>query len=323
VDILAADAQDGAMILCIGATPAAQRVMVFKSLKVDAVNRTADVLDGIAGKSINVAKVLKALGLNPLAVGFIGGQRGEELQSLLAKRGVSTDFVTVNATTRQCTTVIDEATSTYTELVEESREVSPADYERLAGIVGARLGQCRAAVVSGSLTPGGPSGFFRDCARMAAEAGVFSLIDAQGAALLSALPAGPGLVKPNRSELARTLGCALNDEEDSLRAMRKLWELGAQRVVITAGKEPALAFDGKNFWRIRSPMVKAVNPIGSGDAFAAGLAWRLLRGDGLGEACRWGCATGAANTLSLMPGELELEQVERLVASVRLERLPE
>ena len=73
--------------------------------------------------------------------------------------------------------------------------------------------------------------------------------------------------------------------------MRELCERGAQRVVITAGKEPALAFDGRSFWRVQAPRIEALNPIGSGDAFTAGLVWRLLRGEDLGEACRWGSAS--------------------------------
>ena len=57
-------------ILCIGTTPAAQRVMIFRKLTPDAVNRAVTTLDGAAGKAINVAKVLKALGAHPIATGF-------------------------------------------------------------------------------------------------------------------------------------------------------------------------------------------------------------------------------------------------------------
>jgi fructose-1-phosphate kinase PfkB-like protein len=59
------------MILCIGPTPAAQRVMIFPQLVLDAVNRAASTLEGAAGKSVNVAKVLKVLGEQPLATGFL------------------------------------------------------------------------------------------------------------------------------------------------------------------------------------------------------------------------------------------------------------
>ena len=50
------------MILCIGTTPAAQRVMIFRKLVLEGVNRAVLTLDGVAGKSVNVAKVLHALG---------------------------------------------------------------------------------------------------------------------------------------------------------------------------------------------------------------------------------------------------------------------
>ena len=101
----------------------------------------------------------------------------------------------------------------------------------------------------------------------------------------------------------------------------RLCERGAQRVVVTAGKEPALAFDGKDFWRIIMPQIRVVNPIGSGDAFTAGLVSRLLRGDDLGEACRWGSAAGAANALTLMPGEVNKLDVEHLAPGIEVKKI--
>jgi fructose-1-phosphate kinase PfkB-like protein len=103
--------------------------------------------------------------------------------------------------------------------------------------------------------------------------------------------------------------------------MRELAERGAQRVVVTAGKEPTLAFDGRLFWRIGSAPVVPVNPIGCGDSFTAGVLWRLLLGEDLAEACRWGCAVGAADALTLMPGEVKKQDVERLVLAVTAERI--
>jgi fructose-1-phosphate kinase PfkB-like protein len=104
-------------------------------------------------------------------------------------------------------------------------------------------------------------------------------------------------------------------------AMRELRARGAQRVVVTAGKETTLAFDGQRTWEIASPEIEAVNPIGSGDSFTAGVVWRLVAGDTLGEACRWGAACGAANALTLMAGEVRREDMERLVQDVKVHEL--
>ena len=156
---------------------------------------------------------------------------------------------------------------------------------------------------------------------LAENAGAVSVVDAQGAALTGALKAKPGLVKPNQTELAATVGRELKSEADVMRAMRELCERGAQRVIVTAGREPALAFDGKIFRRIITPRIQVVNPIGSGDAFTASVVWRLLRGDDLGEACRWGAAAGAANALTPLPGELKRKDVNRLAKDVRVRKI--
>jgi tagatose 6-phosphate kinase len=308
-------------ILCLGTTPAAQRVMVFGKLTLDAVNRAATTLDGAAGKSINVAKVLKTLGEDPVATGFLGGDRGEFLRAVLTEQGIESDFVTVSTRTRQCLTVIDESAGTHTELVEESRPVELAAFDKLMAILRCRVLECRAVVMSGTIVTGGPPNLYFDCVQLAEKTGALSVVDAHGTALIEALKARPGLVKPNRSELAATVGRELNNDTDTMKAMRELSERGAQRMVVTAGSEPALAFDGKVFWRVISPHIKAVNPIGSGDACTAGLALRLLRGDDLGEACRWGAAAGAANALTLMPGEVDVEDVKRLALKVEVHKI--
>jgi tagatose 6-phosphate kinase len=119
--------------------------------------------------------------------------------------------------------------------------------------------------------------------------------------------------------LAATVQRSLGDESAVIQAMREVRQRGARRVVVTAGKEPALALDEDRLWRIRSPRISPINPIGSGDAFTAGLVWRLLLGENLGDACHWAAAAGAANALSPMPGELARQEVERLAEEVKVD----
>ncbi len=309
------------MILCIGTTPAEQRVMVFRKLAVDAVNRTAATCDGIAGKSVNVAKVLKALGETPLATGFLGGDRGEHIRARLTERRIAHEFIGVNARTRECITVIDESAQTQTELVEESRPVPRDAYAKLMTVIRRRAKKSRALVMSGTITPGGPVNFYFDCTRLAESVGALSVVDAQGSVLIKVLEASPGLIKPNRTELSATVGRALATTKQLQAAMRELCERGARRIVVTAGKDATFAHDGRYFWEIHSPRIATVNPIGSGDAFTAGLVWRLLRGDDLGEACRWASAAGAANALTIMAGEVHRKDVLRLAKQTRVKRL--
>jgi len=305
----------------MGPTPAAQRVMVFRNLALDDVNRAEKTLDGVAGKSINVAKVLKALGEKPIATGFLGGDRGALIEAALKERGIETEFIKIAAETRQCTTVIDELAGTNTELVQESDAVPKENFRQLMEVIRKCVGRCRAMVVSGTLTPRAPTDFYQRCAQLATEHGLLSIVDAKGPALIEALKGRPGVVKPNRSELAATVGHELGTEADLMSAMRELCDRGALRVTVTSGKDPAVAFDGQRFWRIHAPNIVAVNAIGSGDAFTAGLVWRLLRGADLGEACRWASAAGAANALTLMAGEVRRKDVQRLSTEVKVEEI--
>jgi tagatose 6-phosphate kinase len=293
--------------------------MVFRRVTLDGVNRAVTTLDGIAGKSINVAKVLKALGESAIATGFVGGDRGLHIESALAERGIENEFVKVRPNTRQCTTVIDESAGTNTELVQESIAVPKEKYRELLDVVRKWAVRCRAMVISGTLTPRAPTDFYLRCTQLASEHGLLSVVDAKGPALIETLKARPGVVKPNRSELAATVGHELVSEAVLMSAMRELCDRGALRVIVTSGKDPALAFDGRQFWRIHAPKITAVNPIGSGDAFTAGLVWRLMRGADLGEACRWGSATGAANALNIMAGEVRRKDVQRLSKDVKIE----
>jgi tagatose 6-phosphate kinase len=313
--------EPGISVLCLGTTPAVQRVMVFQRLELDAVNRAGTTLDGAAGKSVNVAKVLRALGERPLALGFLGGDRGKAVRSTLRTLGIAADFVAVDNPTRQCVTVIDQSAATQTELVEESGPVEPAAYVELLARTRRHLTHSRALVLSGTLAPGGAPDFYAECVTAGNDHGVLTVVDALGPPLTAALAARPGLVKPNHRELAATVGHDLPDECAVGAAMRQLHARGAQRVVVTAGNAAVLAFDGQEFWRVIPPRIRALNPIGSGDAFTAGMVWRLLRGDDLGEACRWGAAAGAANALTLMAGELEMSEMQRLAPQVAVEKV--
>lgn len=306
------------MILCIGTTPAAQRVMIFRKLVAGQVNRAASTIDGIAGKAINVAKVLKELGASPLVTGFLGGQRGSEIKARLDASGVPSEFLEVTAPTRQCITVIDASTHTVTELVEESCPVEGGKFEELLAIVKKHVKKCRAVVMSGTIANGGPIDLYYRCACLAHDAGAISVVDASGPALREALKANPAVVKPNWSELEATNGQPIVSEAAAKEAMRELRARGADQIVVTAGPNPTLAFDGKRFFQVSVPEVEVVNPIGSGDAFAAGLAWQLTQEGSFAEACRWASAAGAANTLSTMAGEVRKEDVERLAPLVKI-----
>jgi tagatose 6-phosphate kinase len=90
-------------------------------------------------------------------------------------------------------------------------------------------------------------------------------------------------------------------------------------LIVTTGKTGALAVIGGRAWRVTPPAVEAVSPIGSGDAFAAGLAAGWERGPD--EALRLACACGAANALTADSGHANAADVGRLSPGVGIREL--
>jgi tagatose 6-phosphate kinase len=308
------------MLLCIGTTPTVQRTLTFARLVPDEVNRAASVDEYASGKSVNVARVAAAIGAQARVTGFIGGDRGRFLAAELSKGGIAHDFQPVPAQTRLCTTVIDRAQGTVTELVEEHAPVTPEDFDRLLERCVRHLQKKKTiAVLSGSLPPRSNPGFYRRVIEVAHARQVRVVLDSRGGPLHEALRIGGFIAKLNLAELAETVDRPLRTEAAIKRAMREVSPRGGA-ICITMGKEGAAAWDGETFWRIASPRVRAVNPIGSGDAFAAGMAVALERGGPLIAGCILGSACGAANVMTERAGVVDPAQVERLRKKVKVTR---
>jgi tagatose 6-phosphate kinase len=307
------------MILCLGTTPTLQRTMAFGRLRIDDVNRALSVSQYASGKSINAARVLHSLGKETLATGFLGGDTGKFIRADLDRAGVAHDFLEVTPPTRLCITVIDEEAGTATELVEEAAAVEHKSYVKLLHEFDANLWRAKAVILSGSLPPEAPPDFYADCVGKCAEEKIPVVLDARGEPLKAALPFKPLIVKPNRDELAATVGARIDSDEALKAAMQKMVELGTQWIAITLGKEGCLLSNGQDFWRIHAPIVKAVSAIGSGDSFAAGLAAGIAQGDAIPDACALGSACGAANALTSRAGHLHMADVKTLASQIRME----
>jgi fructose-1-phosphate kinase PfkB-like protein len=127
-------------------------------------------------------------------------------------------------------------------------------------------------------------------------------VDARGPELLIALEEQPLVVKPNRVELEATVGRPLDSDAAIHSAMRHLAFLGAKWVVVSDGSRPLWLLGHDTLCAIRPPSSgRVVNPIGSGDCLAAGIAVGLARGLSVPDAVEVGVRAAAANLQTLLP----------------------
>ncbi|MGA2581942.1 MAG: hexose kinase [Tepidisphaeraceae bacterium] len=309
------------MHLCIGTTPTVQLTMSFEHVELDQVNRAKTVRRTASGKPINVARVLTTIGENTVVCIPVGSDTGRFLISDMDAAEIGHDCFAVKSPTRTCATVIEHKNHTATELIEEHGPLSSDECHGLLQTAQRWVSRCKTVVLSGSLAAGIPDDFYAQICRIAAEAKVPVILDARGAALKLALSHRPMIVKPNRQELEETLGVAVDDDVDLRKAMVVLHDMGAQWVVVTMGRNGAMLTDGVKFWKIPAISIDVVSAIGSGDAFAAGLAAAISRGRDVPDACRLATACAAGNALISGAGFVRLEDVRRLERLVRIEPL--
>ena len=305
------------MILCLGTTPVYQRSMTFDRLNIDRVNRAKSVSDYASGKSVNAARVINTLGGKVLATGFFGGARGNALLSDLANEGIEYDFVAVTPETRQCITLIDLNSQQATELVEESSPVDAEAWEQLTTILNDRLPQANVWVFSGTLAPGAAKDYYARWLPLAAKQHARAIIDVVGEPLRLAMAHANAILKMNREELGITIGKDLSSDTALRDAVREHTPAEGT-LLVTLGADGAIASENGRSWRAKSPRIHAVSAVGSGDAFAGGLALALDRGDAMPDALRLAVACGSANAMTSKAGHLNPDDVSALLPRIEM-----
>jgi tagatose 6-phosphate kinase len=308
------------VILAAGLSPAWQQIMCFHRLRPGEVNRAAEVHWCASGKAINVGMALAALGVPSHTLTLAGGWSGAAMRAEFEERRLSATWTPTAPPTRVCTTVLDQADGTSTELVENAAPLSQADLADFLAKYHELIARASMAVVTGSLPKGTPATFYHSLLQ---ETACPAILDVRGPELLAALACRPRVVKPNREELALTVSRPLPDRASVLSAMRELIERGAQAVIVTHGREAVWVLEGQDAWELTPKAVMpVVNPIGCGDCLAAGVAWGLARGDALLDAVSLGMAAAADNITQLLPARLSRPRVEafqqQMVVPIRI-----
>ncbi|WP_433046825.1 1-phosphofructokinase family hexose kinase [Dactylosporangium sp. CS-033363] len=289
--------------------PALDRLQVVERFTPFEVNRVVDVQSLPGGKGMIVCRGARRLGAAVTAHGFVGGFVGEVIRRGCEDLGVADRHVQILGDTRVTPVVIERATGRSTVLNERGPTVSADEQEQLAAGLAAAVRLGDVVVSTGSLPPGSAPDLHATIARSALRRGATALVDAHGDALArvidDAREHGPGdgllVVKPNAHELGGILGRDLSDPADLLAAVRDLHGLTGATFVVTSGAFGSVWVGAGAQLTADSPVVDTVNATGSGDAFLAGLAVALGRGEDPAAALTQAAAMGAANAASLAP----------------------
>lgn len=273
------------------------------------------------GGGINVARMLKRLGADLVAVFPAAGPTGFLLTELAEADGISCEMIPVAGQTRENFSIRDTVSGSQYRFVFPGPATSSADIEKCCNRALSLAPAGAYLIASGSLPPGASPDTYASLARAAHARGIRLVVDCAGDALVQALGAGLDLVKVNEAELAGITGQPVHDREDCVAAAARLLETGARMVAVTRGAKGALLVTSRGAWEAAAPPVRALSTVGAGDSFLAGLVWSLASNQPEPEALRMGVAAGSAALLTEGTGLARLSDIARLSPAVAIRAL--
>jgi 6-phosphofructokinase 2 len=298
----------------VDVSTAVDQVVAERKLRCD------DPVPEPGGGGINVARVVRELGLEATALWTRGGTTGVRLEALLDAIGLDHRPLPIARETREHLIVYERSSGRQFRFGMPGPVLDEAELRACVAAVAALAPAPAFLVLSGSLPDAVPDDLYARLIRAAPE-GCRVALDTSNAALAEGVAAGPYLVKPNRRELGQLTGAPVEDDDDVRAAARQLIEAHGVGVVVTSlGAGGVVASDADGDWFAHAPPVKVRSAVGAGDSMVAALVVALARGDALDEAVRWGVATGTAAVLTEGTQLCRRADVERLYPKVVVRR---
>lgn len=297
------------MIYTVTFNPAIDYVVRMEKLEIGSVNRSREEALFYGGKGINVSTVLKNLGVDSVALGFVAGFTGKAIEEGVAALGVKADFITVSDGVSRINVKLKAGEET--EINGKGPNISDAELEELyKKLDGLTDGDC--LVLAGAIPPSLPADVYEKIMARLAGKKVDIVVDATKDLLLNVLKYHPFLIKPNNFELGEMFGVTLHSDEEIEEYAKRLQALGARNVAISmAGDGSMLLTETGETYRMGVPKGKVVNSVGAGDSMVAGFIASYFAEHDYKKALKYGAATGSATAFS--EGLATKDQVEKLL----------
>ena len=284
------------MIYTVTFNPSLDYIVGVDNFKLGATNRTSyeQMLARVEG--INVSYVLKNLGFESTAFGFLAGFVGEELRRRLTADGIRADFLELDGGVSRINVKLKSIDGT--EINGMGPDIAADKVKALRDKINT-LKSGDILILAGSIPQTMPDTIYMDIMADLMDRGVDIVVDAPKDLLMNVLSYKPFLIKPNNHELGEIFGVELKTREEVIPYARKLQEKGARNVLVSMAGEGAVLIDenGKEYMS-EAPKGKVVNAVGAGDSMVAGFVAGYLEKKDYEYAFHKGLAAGSASAFS-------------------------
>lgn len=292
------------MIYTVTFNPSIDYIVKVNNLRLGTVNRTENEEFYPGGKGINVSLMLKNLGLESKALGFIAGFTGDEIEAWIKKQGCKSQFIKVEGGLSRINVKISSQEES--EINGQGPKIEKSDIEKLYTQIN-QLEDGDFLVLAGSIPNTLPENIYENICDILNRKNINIIVDATKKLLMNVLKYRPFLIKPNKSELEEIFSIKLHNEEEIIKKGRELQEYGARNVLISmAGEGAVLIWEDGRILKSKPPKGILINSVGAGDSMVAGFLAGYLNNRNIEEAFKMGIAAGSASAFSPWLGDKEL-----------------
>lgn len=281
------------MIICVYFNPTIDKTIYLKRFILGGTNRPESVMLDGAGKAINVAVVLKALGKNPSVIGLLNIDDGIIIKNKLDDNQISYEFLEISGHCRVNTKIFDDTTKEITEINEKGTVVDENIIRDVKNKVYNTARKNDVVVLTGSLPPGCPDDTYAEMIETLNKRGVKCVLDADGSVLVKGVAKVPYFIKPNIDELKVLIGKDVSSTNQVYDAATRLIDMGIAMVCVSMGKDGAFLFTRDSAYKAEPLKLDVKSTVGAGDSMVAGIVANLDKDPK--SALRAGCAAASAS----------------------------
>lgn len=333
------------MITTVTLNPSVDKIFKASSFALDELNRVEIITRIAGGKGINISFLLKALGIETTAMGFIGGINGRFVEGELQKIGITTNLVHIDSETRTNYLIIDSARRFQTQIDEPGPTVSLEEIETFKDNYKRILTSTKLVVIAGSLPEGMRPDFYGEIISEAQKRNIPVVFNAGEANLLAGLEAKPYLVRPDIRSINKLFGLPMDTVANRIKAAKRILDKGVEIVVIgfdhinltiatkdkiIEAKAPETEIVNKinlAIEKIKQIVTKKqskldfINRLGSTDAGLGGIIYILTQSGDLKEMAKWGVAASIAASLRLKARVKDRQEVEEFLNMIEIKEV--
>ena len=264
------------------------------------------------GKGINVSTILKNLGLDNTALGFVAGFTGKAIAADVERKGIKANFIELPEGISRINVKIKGAAET--EINAQGPKIPQSAQDELFKQLDA-LKDGDILILAGSIPSSLPSDVYEKILAKLSDKKIDVVVDATKDLLKNVLKYHPFLIKPNNHELGEMFDTVLKTDDEIEAHAKKLQEMGARNVLISmAGDGAMLITETGEKHRVGVPKGQVRNSVGAGDSMVAGFVAGFLENHDYCQALKMGTAAGSATAFSddLATGEAIRELYAKL-----------